>query len=168
MGLSKWISKASEWLAKGSMYLILALVAVVCFDVLMRYAFGRPTAWSYEVAVHFYSIAFLISGAWVLSMDAHVKVDVIYVRFSERTRATINLVFYLFFLFPLCYFVVKDGLDCSYVAWKVGEVSRSSPIHEPIWPLKFFIPISFFMLALQGLVKLWKDLGVLLRWTPRG
>lgn len=163
MGLSRLITKISEYLAKFSMYLIFALVVVVCFDVLMRYFLGRPTSWSFDAALHFYSIAFLISGAWVLSMKGHVKVDVIYVRFSDRTKAIINVIFYVFFLFPVCYFLVKDGFEYSYLSMKVGEVSRSSPIHEPIWPLKFFIPISFLMLALQGLVELWKDLGVAIR-----
>ena len=163
MGLSRPITKLSEYLAKVSMYLIFALVIVVCFDVFMRYFFGRPTAWAFDAALHFYAIAFLISGAWVLSMKAHVKVDVIYVRFSDRTKAIINIIFYVLFLFPVCFFLVKDGFDYSYVSWKVGEVSRSSPIHEPIWPLKFFIPISFLVLGLQGIVELWKDLGIALR-----
>ncbi len=167
MGLSRLISKASELLAKGSMYLILALVFVVCFDVLMRYLFGRPTTWSFEAATHLYSVAFLVSGAWVLSNDRHVKVDVLYVRFSERTRALINVFFYVVLLFPVCFFLVKDGFDNAYLSWKIGEVSRSSPLHEPIWPLKFFIPISFLMLGLQGLVGLWKELGSLSRSSSR-
>jgi len=163
MGLSNGITKTNEWLAKASMYLILTLVAVVCFDVLMRYLFNRPTTWSFEAALHLYSIAFLVSGGWVLSIQAHVKVDVLYLRFSERKRALINIVFYVIFLLPVCFFLVKDGFDYSYAAWKVGEVSRSSPLHEPIWVLKVFIPISFLMLGLQGIVELVKDVGALFR-----
>ena len=163
MGLSKWITKANEWLAKGSMYLILALVVVVCFDVLMRYLFNRPTTWSFEAALHLYAIAFLVSSGWVLSMQAHVKVDVLYVRFSPRKRAFINVIFCLLFLLPVCFFLVKDGFDYAYASWKVGEVSRGSPLHEPVWVLKVFIPISFLMLGLQGIVELVKDVGALFR-----
>ena len=166
MNLSKGIDRLNEFAAKISGYLILALVAVVCFDVIMRYALGRPTTWAYDAALHLFSISFLLSGAWVLQMKAHVRVDVIYLRFSHRKRAIIDLIFYLFFLFPVCYYLFTDGTSSAYLSWKVGEVSKTSPIHESIWPLKAFIPISFLLLMLQGIVEIIKDFTVIKTGKP--
>lgn len=157
MKFLRWIDTLSRFGAVVGTYFILALVVVICFDVLMRYALGSPTTWAYDTALHLYSISFLLGGAWVLGMKAHVKVDVIYNKCSPRTRAVINLLFYLFFLFPVCYYLLKDGTLYAYTSWKVGEVSRSSPLHEPIWPLKAFIPISFLLLILQGIVEFVRD-----------
>lgn len=167
MKLLRGIELFNEYAAKIAGYLILALVAVVCFDVIMRYAMGRPTAWAYDAALHLFSISFLLSGAWVLQMSAHVRVDVIYARFTPRTKAIIEVIFILFFLFPVCYYLLKDGTAGAYLSWKVGEVSKTSPLHEPIWPLKTFIPIAFLLLTLQGVVELIKNLIVIKNGKPQ-
>ncbi len=156
-----WIESISEISGRVASYFLMALVAVVCFDVLMRYLFNQPTTWAYDAALHLYSVAFLVGGAWVLKMNAHIKVDVLYMMFSPRARAIINVICYLFLLFPLCYFLVKDGSVYVYQSWQAGEVSRSSPLHEPIWPLKIFIPLAFLLLWLQGIVEFLRDLKVI-------
>ncbi len=162
----RWIETLSEFTGRIASYLIMALVVVVCFDVLMRYLFNSPTTWAYDAALHFYSVAFLVGGAWVLKMKAHIRVDVLFNMFSPRTQSVINLICYIFLLFPLCYFLVKDGSVYAYTAWKLGEVSRSSPLHEPIWPLKIFIPIAFLLLGLQGIVEFVRDVIILKRGKP--
>jgi TRAP-type mannitol/chloroaromatic compound transport system permease small subunit len=161
----RWIGVLSEYTGRFASYLILTLVVVVCFDVLMRYLFNSPTTWAYDAALHLYSISFLVGGAWVLKMKAHIKVDVLYNMFSPRARAVINLICYLLLLFPLCYFLLKDGSVYAFTSWKLGEVSRSSPLHEPVWPLKAFIPISFLLLWLQGIVEVVHDLVIVKKGT---
>jgi TRAP-type mannitol/chloroaromatic compound transport system permease small subunit len=154
----RWIEGVSEYTGRFASYLIMVLVVVVCFDVFMRYVFNSPTRWAYDAALHLYSIAFLVGGAWVLKMKAHIKVDVLYNLFPARTRAIINLLCYVFLLFPLCYFLIKNGSVYAYTSWKMAEVSRSSPLHEPVWPLKTFIPIAFLLLLLQGIAEFLRDL----------
>jgi len=161
----RWIEVVSAYSGRFASYLILVLVVVVCFDVLMRYLFNSPTVWAFDAALHLYSIAFLVGGAWVLKVNAHIKVDVLYNLFPPRVRAIINLMCYLFLLFPLCYFLVKDGSVYAYTSWKMSEVSRTSPLHEPIWPLKTFIPIAFLLLWLQAIVGFLRDLAILKKGT---
>jgi TRAP-type mannitol/chloroaromatic compound transport system permease small subunit len=168
MAYLRWIEALSEYIGKLASYLILALVAAVGFDVIMRYLFTMPTAWAYDAALHLFAISFLMGGAWVLQMKAHVRVDVLYNLFPAKVRFGINFFFYIVLLFPLCYLLVKNGVVNVFTAWKMGEVSMSSPLHEPIWPLKAFIPISFFLLFLQGVVELVRDITSLLDKRRKG
>jgi len=161
----KWIDYLSDFSGRVASYLLLVMVAVICFDVLMRYLFNQPTTWAYDAALHLYSISFLVGGAWVLKMKAHIKVDVLYNLFPPRSRSIINLIAYLLLLFPLCYFLFKDGIVYAYTSWDLSEVSRSSPLHEPIWPLKAFIPIAFLLLWLQGIAEVVRDLIIVKRGT---
>jgi TRAP-type mannitol/chloroaromatic compound transport system permease small subunit len=161
----RWIEVVSECAGRFASYLIMILVVIVCFDVLMRYLLNSPTTWAFDAALHLYSIAFLVGGSWVLKMKAHIKVDVLYNLFPLRMRAIINLICYLFLLFPLCYFLLKDGSVYAYTSWKMSEVSQSSPLHEPIWPLKTFIPLAFLLLWLQGIVEFVRDLAIVKRGT---
>ena len=157
----EWIDKLSDFIAKIGGFLVIGLVSVICYDVFARYLFRNPTSWAYDTALHFYAISYLIAGGWVLKERAHVKVDVIYNRFTPRTRSVINLILYLLFLFPLCYYFIKHGLNYSIHSFQIAEVSRSSPLHEPIWPLKMFIPLGFILLGLQGIVELCRDVKIL-------
>lgn len=159
----RWIEVVSEYVGRFSSYLIMILVVVVCYDVFMRYLFNKPTLWAFDTALHLYSIAFLVGGCWVLKIKAHIKVDVLYNLFPLRMRATINVIFYLFLFFPLCYFLVKHGAVFAYTSFKISEVSRSSPLHEPVWPLKTFIPIAFVLLWLQGIVEFIRDVTALIK-----
>jgi len=159
----RWIEVVSEYAGRFASYLIMALVVVVCYDVLMRYLFNSPTVWAFDAALHLYSVAFLVGGCWVLKMKAHIKVDVLYNLFPPRMRATINLIFYLFLFFPLCYFLLRHGAVYAYTSFKMAEVSRTSPLHEPVWPLKAFIPIAFLLLSLQGIVEFVRDLTSLIK-----
>jgi len=159
----RWIGVVSEYAGRFASYLIMVLIVVVCYDVLMRYLFNRPTVWAFDAALHLYSIAFLVGGAWVLKMKAHIKVDVLYNLLPPRARAMINLLFYIFLFFPLCYFLLRDGAEYAYTSFKMAEVSRTSPLHEPVWPQKMFIPITFLLLSLQGIVEFIRDLTVLIK-----
>jgi TRAP-type mannitol/chloroaromatic compound transport system permease small subunit len=96
-------------------------------------------------------------------MKAHIKVDVLYNLFPPRARAMINLMFYVFLFFPLCYFLLKHGAVYAYTSFKMAEVSRTSPIHEPVWPLKMFIPMAFLLLSLQGIVEFIRDINMLIK-----
>jgi TRAP-type mannitol/chloroaromatic compound transport system permease small subunit len=165
MWLFRWIDTVSDYTGRFSSYLIPVLIVVMCYDVLMRYIFNNPTTWAYDTALHLYSISFLMGGAWVLKMKAHIKVDVIYNMFPPRKRAIINLITYLVLLLPLCYFLVKDGAQYTITSFNLAEVSRSSPLHEPIWPLKAAIPISFFLLGIQGVSELIRDIANLKKGT---
>jgi TRAP-type mannitol/chloroaromatic compound transport system permease small subunit len=165
MKFLRWIDRLSDFTGRASSYLLLVMVVVVCYDVLMRYLFNEPTVWAYDATLHLYSVAFLVGGAWVLKMKAHIKVDVLYNLFPPRTRSIINLIAYVLLLSPLCYFLFKDGVVYAYNSWKVAEVSRSSPLHEPIWPLKTFIPIAFLLLWLQGIAEIVRDVIIIKKGT---
>ena len=45
-----------------------------------------------ELQWHLFAIVFLLGGAYTLLKNAHVRVDVLYDRYSEKTQAWINIV----------------------------------------------------------------------------
>ena len=56
---------------------MIALVASVCYEVVMRYFFNAPTRWVVEFSEYaLLQLAFL-GGAWVLRQEAHVSVEMV-------------------------------------------------------------------------------------------
>ena len=89
-GLQKFIHRIdsiSEWSGRISAWISLPLVVFMAYDVIMRYLFQAPTKWAYEMTWMQYGALFMLGGAYGLKYKLHVRVDIIYVRWSRRTRA---------------------------------------------------------------------------------
>jgi TRAP-type mannitol/chloroaromatic compound transport system permease small subunit len=82
-------------------------------------------------------------------------VDIIHGRLSARTRAWLDVAtsfFFFLFVGAMTYTSAVFFLD----SWRIREHSFTD-WGPPYYPVKFTIPVAFFMLGLQGLVKLIRD-----------
>jgi len=149
------IDRFNEYVAKGVSILILISSLAVCYEVVARYVFANPTFWSYEASYMMSAAYWLLGGAWTLKIGRHVTVDVIYTRFfSPRTQAAVDIFFYLVLYLPITIFVLIFGIEYAWESWKLQELSHLSPWHPPIYPFKTLIPLTFFMLTIQGIAEL--------------
>ena len=57
---------------------ILILTLGTSYGVFMRYVLNDPTSWAFDMSYILYGALFLMSGAYALSRDAHVRGDVIF------------------------------------------------------------------------------------------
>ena len=85
--LSGWIDFLNEWVGRGVSWVTLGLVLVVFVDVVMRYLFNTSFVFTQELEWHLFGVMFLLGAGYTLLQDGHVRVDVLYQRFSPRTRA---------------------------------------------------------------------------------
>ena len=149
------IDRFNEFVAKTVSILILVSSLAVCYEVVARYVFANPTFWSYEASYMMSSTYWLLGGAWTLKIGRHVTVDVIYARFfSPRTQAMVDILFYLILYLPVTIFVLIFGMQYAWESWALQELSHLSPWHPPIYPFKTLIPLTFFMLTIQGIAEL--------------
>jgi TRAP-type mannitol/chloroaromatic compound transport system permease small subunit len=136
-------------------WLCLLMVAIGAFNAVARYL-GRfigvnLSSNAYiELQWYLFSLLFLLGAAYTLQRDAHVRVDVIYGRLSERTRAWIDLAGAIVFLIPFCVFVIVVSSPAVHNSWAVLEGSPD-PGGLPRYPLKTVIPVAFVLLILQGI-----------------
>jgi TRAP-type mannitol/chloroaromatic compound transport system permease small subunit len=145
-GISIWSGKIFRWLG-----LILSLV--VLYEVTARYLFNRPTIWAFDTAMMLYSMLFLSGGAYVLWDKRHIRVDVIFNRFSPRTQRIIDIVFYVVFFFPFVIVMIVYGYKSAAMSWAAREISNSSQWGEPIYQWRAMIPAGFVLLLLQGIAE---------------
>ena len=110
-----------------------------------------------EAQWQLFAASFLLGSAYVLSCDKHVRVDVWYGRQGNRGKAWINIVGTLLFLIPFCIFGIWSSWDYVLNSWSRLEVSNSSG-GLPLYPIKTLIPVSFFLLLLQGIALLLSSL----------
>ncbi|MGD8722738.1 MAG: TRAP transporter small permease subunit [Desulfobacterales bacterium] len=134
----------SEWSGRIFIWLIIPLTVVVVYEVISRRVFNAPHIWATEVTNYIYGPHFMLVAAYTLLYRAHVSIDIIYGRYSPRTRGILDIFTYLVFFFPFCSIVFAQ------TSWSIGETSESAALR--IVPLiKTVIPITFGLLLIQGL-----------------
>ncbi len=161
----KTIDWISDKTGKGVSYLVIFLTAVILYEIFARYLFKSPTIWVHEVAQMIYGAYVLLLGAYAMKQGVHVNVDVLYGKFSPRTRATINLFTWLLFFF-FCGLIMVKGWEMASESFDLGETAPT-PFAPVLWPVKMTIPAGALLILLQGLAKIVRDLhlvvtGVLL------
>jgi TRAP-type mannitol/chloroaromatic compound transport system permease small subunit len=94
-----------------------------------------------------YGTLFMMSGAYTLSKNSHVRGDVLYRFFPPRLQAGLDLTLYFVFFMPgviaLCWAGYTYAGDSS--------ITSEGP---PIYPFKTVIPVAGAFLLAQGLVEI--------------
>ncbi|WPD20945.1 MAG: TRAP transporter small permease subunit [Candidatus Electrothrix scaldis] len=131
--------------------LLLLMVLNVSFDVIMRYFFHNSSVAMQELEWHLFAIILLLGISASLKEEAHVRVDFLYERFSERVKAIINIFGTLVFLLPLALLITMGSYTFVHDSWMINEISENPGGLAYRWLIKGMIPLSFTFLMLTAL-----------------
>jgi TRAP-type mannitol/chloroaromatic compound transport system permease small subunit len=134
---------------------IVPLVLATCYEVFARYLFGSPTVWAYEVGYILTGSHFLLGMAYALQTGDHIRIDIFSTRFSQRTRALIDLTGYTV-TFPLMIWLTYALYQHLYIGYTRNEHSGQSAMNLPVWPFRVVFLIAFTLFALQVLAEIIK------------
>jgi TRAP-type mannitol/chloroaromatic compound transport system permease small subunit len=144
------IDQLSKTVGHGFAWCIIIVTFGTCYEVLVRYVLNDPTSWAFDTSYLMYGAVFYMAGAYTLSRGGHVRADMFYRKWPERTQAAVELVLYVLFFFPGILALVVAGWGYGFESMRLREVSVNSPAGVPIWPLKMMIPVGGALIALQG------------------
>ena len=149
--LSTSIGKAFAWC-------IVILMGGTVYEVIMAYVFNAPTLWNFDFSMQMYGAILMMSGAYCLATESHVRGDVIYRLFKPRTQGWIDLILYFIFFFPGVLALTFYGYDYAALAWKIKETSWSSPAQIQIYMVKALIPAAGVTLIIQGISEVFRSI----------
>ena len=160
LALSRFIDAANNFIGKAVSWLILAAVLISAINATTRKLFNvSSNAWL-EAQWYLFSAVFLIAAGYTLLNSEHVKVDLLYSRYSRRTQLLVEIFGTLVFLMPFCLITI-------YLSWPIveskiasGETSNNTG-GLVLWPVWLLIPIGFSLLTLQGVSELIKRIAIL-------
>ncbi|MEQ8905356.1 TRAP transporter small permease subunit [Ekhidna sp.] len=144
------IDKLNNVIGKGVSWLTLVLVLIIVIDVILRYSLSITSAASFEMEWHLFAAIFLLGAGYTLKEDKHVRVDVFYHRFTERSKAWVNLIGTIFLLFPFCAIGFWESLSFVFSSFQLGETSPQPGGLPARWIIKSTIPLGLILLGLQG------------------
>jgi TRAP-type mannitol/chloroaromatic compound transport system permease small subunit len=151
------IDNLNEWIGKIVSCSIVVLTLLVVIEVIMRYVFRKPTIWSFEVTTQLFGFYFMTLAGYSLLHGAHVAVDVVSETLTQKKQAFLQILSYVLFFFPFCLVLLYQGTVYATKSWEIKETSWSV-FAPPLYPIKTVIPISAFLLLLQGVVVFYKEI----------
>ncbi|MGB7305756.1 MAG: TRAP transporter small permease subunit [Burkholderiaceae bacterium] len=159
--LIRIIEKITDSVGGIAALVVIPLTLATCYEVMVRYVFGAPTIWAFELGYTLMGIHFLLGGALTLKHRAHVRIDLIYAQLPVKIRAAIDLTLYAMLVVPALWFLTARLGEFAWGAWLSGEQTGQSAWNPPIWPLRFLITASFGLLLLQVVAECLKCIEIL-------
>lgn len=117
--ISKIFDKLFSFCAVLAGILLFALMLIVGLEVALRYFFGRPTSWVVEVSEYILLFIPFLVAAWVLKNEGHVKMDLLMVYLSNKTRHLVNAIT-SFICILICLILTIFGLKTAVYYYSVG------------------------------------------------
>lgn len=173
------VDRVSWLLGLIVMYGLFAMIGVLLWSSISK-AFFLPSMWTLEMAQFLMVAYFMLGGPYSILTGANVRMDLFYGSWSSRRKAAVDVITVLFLLFylgvllygalsstayslgywgdePLSFFL---GLLTG--AEEIGRLEHSPTAWKPvIWPIKLIMIIGIFLMLLQALSELAKDILLL-------
>jgi len=145
------IDKTIKYLGYFTAFVLSVLVLLVVYDATARYLFSTGSVALQELEWHLFDVVILFAIAYTLREGAHVRVDIFYASFSQRTKLLINTISSLFFILPFSLLIIYIGIDFVAMSFVQNEASSNPGGLEYRFLVKSLMPLSFVFLLLQAI-----------------
>ena len=152
----RWVDAVNRVVGRFAMYLIFAMIAILLYSSITK-TFFIPALWTLEMAQFTMVAYYLLGGGYSMQLDSHVRMDLLYSRWSPKTRTVVDLVTIGFLIFYLV-FLLYGGFSSTHYALKYGEHSYSSWA-PPMAPIKITMCVGIALMLLQAVAVFFKDLA---------
>jgi TRAP-type mannitol/chloroaromatic compound transport system permease small subunit len=153
----RYVDAMNRAIGLGVMCMIFVMMGVLLYAAISRYFFNAPLLWAIETSQFLMAAYYLLGGAFSLQLGSHVRMDVLYERWSPRTQAAVDSVTALFLIFFLV-LLLKGGWASTVYSWDTNQANYSAWAPR-MWPIKAVMVIGIGLMLLQALSMLFKDLA---------
>jgi TRAP-type mannitol/chloroaromatic compound transport system permease small subunit len=132
-----------------TLWLALAMIALVAVNVLLRYAMSLGSVWAQELEWHLLAAMIMLGIGHALQRGEDVRVDLFYARYGPRARWWVDLAS-LLLLLAMALLLFKLSLGYVAQSWAVDERSADPGGIPWRWAVKSLIPLGFGLVALHA------------------
>ena len=163
--LARAIDRLNEFIGRWVSWLGLAAVVICAAAATARYALNiGSNAWL-EIQWYLIAAVWLLVAGYTLKRHEHVNIDVLAGKLSMRVQTWIHILGGIFMLLPATVIIAWYSWPSLVNSYEIQEHS-SDPGGLIRWPVRLLIPLSFWLLALQGVSEIIKRIGFLKGLVP--
>lgn len=164
--LLKVIDSISEYSGKVFSWACLALILVLAYEVVMRHVFDAPTIWAHLVAMMLGGTIVFMGYSYTHLHHGHIRIDVLYGKFSPRGKAIADIVCDLLILFPVLAALIYVATPWMWRSWVTGELRIESWWYPPAAPFRTVMLVGLSLFALQSMAEFLREVHQLVRNEP--
>ena len=153
----KWVDAVNKKVGTVVLYLVFAMMGLLLFASISRTFFNVPFVWVMEMAQFTMAAYYLLGGGYSMQLKAHVRMDVLYEKWSEKTRARVDAAtsgFLIFYLVVLLY----GAISSTAYAIEYGQRNYST-WGPPMAPIKVIMTLGILLMLLQAVAVFFKDVA---------
>lgn len=156
-----WVIHAIGWVAEqmGMLagMLTLLVMAVVVYEVVVRYILKSPTSWSLEVTELLIPVCVFFSLAYALRLGRHINVDFVTSRLSRTKQFVLSVITSVLSLIYFALLTWRLGVRTLYTLSNNVRTTGVTPL--PISPTCILIFVGSFVVCLALGVQIWSYLS---------
>ncbi len=149
-----YVEVVNRFVGRMSMYLIFAMMGLLLFSSISK-SFFVPTIWTLEMAQFTMAAYYMLGGAYSMQLNAHVRMDLLYGRWSTRGKAFADSITAFCLVFYLALLLYGGFSSTEYaIHYKETSYSAWSPYMAPI---KIFMTAGIILMLLQAIATFFRD-----------
>lgn len=152
--LSRMIDGSLNRIGSFVSWFWLLLMAIIIINVIMKNVFGEGRIEFEEIQWHIYAAVFMLGLSYTFVADDHVRVDLLYEKFSLRAKAWVDLIGTLVFLIPLLTILLIHSIPFIEDSILTHERSSSPAGLGYRWIIKSALPLGLLLLLIASISRL--------------
>lgn len=160
LSLSRGIDAVTAFVGRWIYWLILAAVLVSAGNAIVRKLFDWSQNSLLELQWYLFGAVFMLSAAYTLQRNEHIRIDIISNMLRPRARNWIDVIGHALFLLPLSVVMIRQLLPWVIEGIQFGEMSANAG-GLILWPARLVILVGFVLLFFQGISELIKRIAVM-------
>ena len=84
------IDKVNTVIVRITMYMVFLMIGILLYEPIARNLFGVSSIWAVEMAQFTMAAYYLVGGAYSMLLDGHVRMDLLYGRWSNKKQARVD------------------------------------------------------------------------------
>ena len=145
---------------RATMYLVFVMMFILILSFVTRNIINIPLIWIIEMAQFVMTGYYLLGGGYSMLTDDHVRMDLIYSKLKDKTKALLDSLTSVFLVF---YLVVLFYGSISSLTYTIETNQRLFTAWAPyVWPIKSIMTFGILLMLLQSIAIFFKDLAKVL------
>ena len=145
---------------RATMYLVFVMMFILILSFVTRNIINIPLIWIIEMAQFVMTGYYLLGGGYSMLTDDHVRMDLIYSKLKDKTKALLDSLTSVFLVF---YLVVLLIGSISSLTYTLETNQRLFTAWAPyVWPIKSVMTFGILLMLLQSIAIFFKDLAKVL------
>jgi TRAP-type mannitol/chloroaromatic compound transport system permease small subunit len=155
---AEWFDGLSKRFGEVAAWAVLLSCAISCANAFVRFGFSNSSNAWLEIQWYLFAVCVMLGAAWVLRVNEHVRVDIIYGKLSARGKVYVDIFGMVVFLLPVMALMFDLSLPLFIQMLETGEMSSNAG-GLIRWPAMLMLPLGFAMMFIQGFFEIIKRIG---------